>query len=62
MGVAEPGRKFCTAAVLLDELEAVSAWLALLVDIRHSAQQWVEDYLGVILEEVDLKQRNICEV
>ena len=60
MGVDKPGREFRAAAVLLDELEAVGAWLALLVDVSHAAQQRVEDYLGVILKEVDLKQRNIC--
>ena len=55
--VGESGRELSVATELLDELEVVGAMLPLLVDVRDTAQQGIEDDLRVVLEEVDLKRK-----
>ena len=62
-GVGQPRGELGTAAVFLDHLQVVGSIFALLVDVRHAAQKRADDDLGVILEEVDLKERkNIYKI
>jgi hypothetical protein len=58
-GVAQPGGELCVATELLDHLEAVGTRPALLVDVGDAAEEGAEDDLGVVLEEVNLKEETI---
>ena len=58
VGVAQPGAELLAAAVLLDEVQPEGPGPLLLVDVGHGAHVGAQDDLGVVLEEVDLEQKN----
>ena len=61
-GVGQSRGELLAAAELLDQVEAERPVVAGLVNVGDGSHQRTEDNLGVVLEEVDLEQKNNVDV
>ena len=53
----QPGDNLMTAAKFLNLLQGIGAEILLLINVGDCSHSWTENDLGVIFEEIDLREK-----